>query len=103
MAKKQKIIYDTVIDMKASFEQYNYLNSLDNTGNIKSQCVVLQRIIKEQLTSKQRQTLQLYYQYNLTVSEISKKIGKNKSTVSRSLNSAKNKIKDYMQYNNFRQ
>ena len=103
MTKKRKIVYNEITDMKASFEQYNYLNSVDNATNIKIQCEVLQKIIKEQLTNKQQQTLELYYQYNLTIPQISKKTGKNKSTISRSLNSARNKIKNYMQYNNFRQ
>ncbi len=102
MARRQRITYNHINDQKISFDVYNDSLRTNNSKTIKSQCDVLKLIIQEQLTKKQKEILDMYYNHNLTISEISQKIGKNKSTISRSLKSSKKKIKLYMQYNSFR-
>lgn len=102
MPRKPKITYDNISDQKISFDVYNNLSRTTNSEKLKSQCEVLKLIIKEQLTPKQREILNMYYSLNLNIPEISKKTGKNKSTISRSLKSSQKKIGLYMRYNSFR-
>ena len=102
MAKKQKIVYDNVSDQKISFDYYNNLLRTTNSEKLKSQCEVLKLIIQEQLTPKQKEILNMYYNLKLNIPAISKITGKNKSTISRSLKSSQKKIELYMRYNSFR-
>lgn len=58
----------------------------------------VQRVIKEELTELQRETLFAYYFREMTVSQIALERGVNKSTVSRTLHRAENKLKRYLRY-----
>ncbi len=102
MPKRQKIPYDAIMDNKVSFDQYNDLTRSDNSRNIKERCEILQLIIDECLTEKQRKILNMYYKHGLNISEISRKMNRNKSTISRSLKKSRETISKYMRYSNFR-
>ena len=58
----------------------------------------VQRVIKEELTELQRQTLTAYYFHQRTIPQIAEERGVNKSTVSRTLRRAEGKLRRYLRY-----
>ena len=58
----------------------------------------VQRVIREELTELQRQTLIAYYFQEQTIPEIAAERGVNKSTVSRTLRRAEDKLRRYLKY-----
>jgi RNA polymerase sigma factor (sigma-70 family) len=58
----------------------------------------VQRVIREELTELQRQTLIAYYFQEQTIPEIAAERGVNKSTVSRTLRRAEEKLRRYLKY-----
>ena len=58
----------------------------------------VRRVIQEELTELQRETLLAYYFQELTIPEIAAKRGVHKSTVSRTLRRAETKIRRYLKY-----
>lgn len=58
----------------------------------------VQRVIKEELTPLQRQTLMDYYFHQMTVPQIAQMRHVHKSTVSRTLHRAENKLRRYLKY-----
>ena len=58
----------------------------------------VQRVIREELTELQRQTLIAYYFQEQTIPEIAAERGVNKSTVSRTLRRAEEKLRIYLKY-----
>ncbi len=58
----------------------------------------VQRVIQEELTELQRQTLTDYYFREMTIPQIAAERGVNKSTVSRTLRRAEDKLRRYLRY-----
>lgn len=58
----------------------------------------VQRVIQEELTELQRETLLAHYFREMNVTEIARERNVNKSTVSRTLRRAENKLKRYLRY-----
>ena len=58
----------------------------------------VQRVIKEELTDLQRQTLTADYFHQQTIPQIAENRGVNKSTVSRTLRRAEEKLRRYLKY-----
>ena len=58
----------------------------------------VQRVIREELTELQRQTLTDYYFREMTIPQIAQERGVNKSTVSRTLRRAEEKLRRYLRY-----
>ena len=58
----------------------------------------VQRVIKEELTELQRQTLTAYNIHRQTIPQIARERGVNKSTVSRTLRRAEEKLRRYLRY-----
>ena len=58
----------------------------------------IQRVIREELTELQRQTLTAYYFQEQTIPQIASQRGENKSTVSRTLRRAEEKLRRYLRY-----
>lgn len=58
----------------------------------------VQRVIQEELTDLQRQTLIAYYFQEQTIAQIAKDRGVNKSTVCRTLHRAEEKLRRYLKY-----
>ena len=58
----------------------------------------IQRVIQEELTPLQRQTLTAYYFQEPTIPQIIAERGVNKSTVSRTLRRAEEKLRRYLRY-----
>ena len=60
------------------------------------------KVIKNELTKRQREILDLYFFQNKSVEEIADLLDVNKSTISRTKNRAIDKIKRFLQYYTFR-
>ena len=58
----------------------------------------VQRVIREELTPLQRQTLLDYYFHRMTIPQIALKRGVHKSTVSRTLHRAEERLRRYLKY-----
>ena len=58
----------------------------------------VQRVLEEELTELQRQTLMEYYFQEKNIPQIAAERGVNKSTVSRTLRRAENKLRRYLRY-----
>ena len=58
----------------------------------------IQRVIREELTELQRLTLTAYYFQEQTIPQIAAERGVNKSTVSRPLRRAEEKLRRYLRY-----
>ena len=58
----------------------------------------VQRVIKEELTERQRQTLTAYYFHQQTIPQIARERGVNKSTVCRTLRRAEERLRRYLRY-----
>ncbi len=58
----------------------------------------VQRVINEELTELQKETLFAYYFREMTIPQIAQERGVHKSTVSRTLHRAENKLKRYLRY-----
>lgn len=56
------------------------------------------RVIREELTEKQRLTLLAYYIQEQTITQIAQEQGVNKSTVSRTLKRAEAKLRRFLRY-----
>lgn len=58
----------------------------------------VQRVMREELTELQRQTLSDYYFGGMTIPQIARDRGVHKSTVSRTLHRAEEKLRRYLKY-----
>ena len=58
----------------------------------------LHRVIREELTPLQREILLAYYFQNLTIPQIAKKRGVNKSSVCRCLHRAEDRLQRFLRY-----
>ena len=58
----------------------------------------VQRVIREELTALQRETLIAYYFQERNIPQIAAERGVNKSTVSRTLRRAEEKLRRYLKY-----
>ena len=58
----------------------------------------VQRVIREELTPLQRQTLLDYYFHRMTIPQIALQRGVHKSTVSRTLRRAEQRLRRYLKY-----
>ena len=58
----------------------------------------VQRVIREELTEMQRQTLLAYYFQEKSITEIAEERGVNKCTVCRTLHRAEEKLRRYLKY-----
>jgi RNA polymerase sigma factor (sigma-70 family) len=58
----------------------------------------VRRVIQEELTPLQRETLTAYYFHRQTIPQIAAERGVNKSTISRTLRRAEDKLRRYLKY-----
>ena len=92
--------FSFIPDLRASYA-FEELEHMEETRSPKAP--VIRSLVFQQafahalfhdLTEKQRRVVQLYYFDNLTVTAIAKKLSVNKSTVSRTLHRALDKLED---------
>lgn len=58
----------------------------------------VRRVIKEELTDLQREIITAYYFQEMTIPQIARMRGVNKSTISRTLKRAEQKLQRYLRY-----
>ena len=58
----------------------------------------IRRVITEELSQLQRETLTAYYFQELSITEIARQRGVNKSTVCRTLHRAEDKLRRFLKY-----
>ena len=58
----------------------------------------MQKVIQRELTTPQRETLMAYHIQGMTVSQIAQERGVHKSTVSRTLRRAENRLRRFLTY-----
>ena len=58
----------------------------------------VQRVVQEELTQLQRETLLAFYFQEMTITQIAQERGVNKSTVCRTLHRAEQKLRKYLRY-----
>lgn len=73
-------------------------NSTDNEEQMDRLRRNLRRVREAELTSKQAETLHLYYDLGMSIPKIAQEQGLHKSSVSRTLHRGREKLKRYLQY-----
>lgn len=58
----------------------------------------MKNAIDNELTTIEKSTLELYFNHGINITNISKRLGVNKSTVSRNLSRAKKKLLNFIKY-----
>ncbi len=58
----------------------------------------VRQVISQELSDRQRETLTAYYFHRLTIPQIAQQQGVNKSTVSRTLRRAEDRVRKYLKY-----
>ena len=87
----------------------NYLQEIsagqdsDNRRQIAKAKRLLRQVIQNDLTTRQREMVLLYFAEHRNMSEIAGLLQVNKSTVSRTIKRALNKLYKYLRYYNFRE
>ena len=90
--------FDTFSDILFSLNKFKYSQNGTNSQEYKKILKILKRIIRYELTLKQRQCLDMYYRKNMNTIEISRLLGVYPSTVWRHIQRSKKKIKNIIQY-----
>lgn len=93
----KKTAYEIASD-KSAFKAYFTADTDVPDGEYNRIKSALAMAIREELTTKQREYLTLYYGQNRTMAEIAETYGVNKSTVSRVIKRAQNKLKRVLKY-----
>ena len=73
-------------------------NAEDNSLQLERMKRNLRIAREKELTPRQRCMLELYYDRQMSVTEIAQELGVNISTVSRTLQRARNRLRHYLQY-----
>lgn len=94
---------DTRFDNRASewigdLTVWNRQNAGDNSEQLDRLRRSLRRAREQELTPRQRQTLELYFDQGMTIPQIARELGVNRSTVSRTLRRAKNRLYRCLRY-----
>ena len=77
-----------------ALRQFISLVALD--GNVGNRVRVA---MKEELTDRQRELIELYYLENVNMTEIAQRLGLSPSTVSRTLKRGRGRLRKYLKYN----
>lgn len=73
-------------------------NSEDNSEQLERLRRSLRRVRAQELTPRQQEMLHLYYDLGMSIPQIAREKGLNKSTVSRTLARGRERLKRYLQY-----
>lgn len=73
-------------------------NAEDNSQRLERLYRNLRQVREQELTPRQRQVLELYYDRHLTLREIAQELGVHSSTVCRTMQRAKERLRRYLQY-----
>lgn len=77
---------------------WNRQNAEDNSERLARLRRGLRQAREQELTPRQRQMLELYFDRGMTIPRIAEELGLNRSTVSRTLRRAKERLYRYLRY-----
>ena len=83
------------------FNEYHYYLSRlgdDNSDSRRRLLRILRRAIREEITDKEWQAMEMYYVRQIKMTDIAEKLGVNVSTVSRNIKRGKEKLKRCLRY-----
>lgn len=92
---------DSFCENTKCIELFKDESSGDNSLQTAALKRVLHNVIDNELTERQKEIVMLYYFNNKNILEISRELGLNKSTVSRHLQRARDKIERVLRYGYF--
>lgn len=95
--------YEGPFDTRASewigdLTVWNRQNAADNSERLERLRRNLRRAREQELTPRQRQLLELYYDQGMTIPQIAEELGLNRSTVSRTLRRARDRLYRCLRY-----
>lgn len=95
--------YDGPFDTRASewigdLTVWTRQNAGDNSERLERLRRNLRQARERELTPRQRQMLELYYDQGMTIPQIAGELGLNRSTVSRTLRRARNRLYRFLRY-----
>ena len=95
--------YESPFDTRASewigdLTVWTRQNAGDNSERLERLRRNLRQARERELTPRQRQMLELYYDQGMTIPQIAGELGLNRSTVSRTLSRGRKRLKRYLQY-----
>lgn len=95
--------YEGPFDTRASewigdLTVWNRQNAADNSERLERLRRNLRRAREQELTPRQRQLLELYYDRGMTIPQIAEELGLNRSTVSRTLRRARDRLYRCLRY-----
>ena len=94
-----KIASDFLYNDKSSMQMLAGLKEKDDNGYyIKILTNAVKSCVENGLTKKQKMYIDMYYYQSKKIPQIAKEVGVNKSTVSRSLNAAREKIRRQLKF-----
>ena len=82
----------------ADMAEYARIMARDNSAELSMLRRNLIRALGEEVTPRQRQTLQMYYHEGLSMPEIGRRLGVNKSTVSRTIRRGEDRLRRCLRY-----
>lgn len=85
-------------DMWGDMAAWERENSEDNSEQLARLRRNMRRVRAQELTSRQEEMLHLYYDLGMSIPQIAREKGLNKSTVSRTLARGRERLKRYLQY-----
>lgn len=95
--------YDGPFDTRASewigdLTVWTRQNAGDNSERLERLRRNLRQARERELTPRQRQMLELYYDQGMTIPQIAGELGLNRSTVSRTLRRARDRLYQFLRY-----
>lgn len=93
----RNISYDR-LERQTDLAVYSRFLAEDNSAQMTKLKRNLSRALRQDVTPKQRQYLLLYYGQGMKVTEISEKLGVNKSTVSRTMKRGRQRLQRCLRY-----
>lgn len=83
------------------FELFLKLSASDNSSKIRALEKALKQAIESELTQKQGRVMDMYYFENMSMTKIAEVLGVNKSTISRHIKSATERLRKALKYAEF--
>ena len=84
--------------MSSDMAAYTRLMAQDNGAQLHRLCQQLARAMGEEVTQRQRQVLTLYYDQGLTMEQIGRELGVDRTTVSRTIKRGEARLRRCLRY-----
>lgn len=95
----RRVHWDFINGNKEMFKLFNEQSESEtNVEKLKLVKKALKKVVEEQLSARQKQMIVLYYYKEMDMPEIAEMLGINVSTVSRTLNRARQNLIKYLKY-----